>query len=538
MPVISVRVWDLERLGKVELPKDREELMKLLAVFKAELEEFDGEEVVYEAAHDRADLFSAEGLGRAIGIYLGKRDPPVFKARRGNVVLDITEAPKYRPYAFGAVVRNLDLDDEAIRQLFQLQEKLATSYGNKREIVSIGLYDLDAVDPKWYDKDRFVIKYKAVSKGSMRPLGYAEVMSFEEVLEKTQKGQEYGHLVVRGQYPVFEHDGKIMSLAPILNAEDFKVTENTKNVFIDVTGTIPEIMLRVLDVMVTSVAERSPEPIIESVKVVGFGETPRLQYKELELNNTDIEKVAGFGVDGFEKHLKKMGLIVDEGKVVVPPYRIDVFDKVDLVEDVLSSYGYQEIPREALAPTHWGSRDPFYDYLAKLMIGMGLDEVFNFVLVDEELVRELLGVDPVKLLNPRMKSFSAARPSLIPSLLLTVKQNQEKFSKIEAFEIGPIVKPEGTYWRLGVVIAGDKVTLTDVGAVLMGLKEVLDIGVELERYEGRPFITGRSAKVYINGKEAGVIGEIHPEHLVKMGIKYPTVVMEIDPELLRAPLKG
>ena len=538
MPVIGVKLWDLERLSGVELPRDKEELTKLLAVFKAELEEFDGDEVVYEAAHDRADLFSAEGLARAIAIYYGKRDVPVYKATKGNVVLDITEAPKYRPYAFGAVVRNLELDDEAIRQLFQLQEKLAISYGNKREIVSIGLYDLDALDPRWYDKDRFVIKYKAVSEGKMRPLGYEEVMSFEEVLEKTQKGQEYGHLVVKGQYPIFEHEGKVMSLAPILNAEDYKVTENTRNVFVDVTGTIPEIMLRVLDVMVTSIAERSPEPIIEKVEVIGFGETPRLSYKELEIDNSDIVKVAGFAVPEYERHLKRMGLMVKDGKVVVPPFRIDVFDKVDLVEDVLASYGYQNLPREALAPTHWGSRDPFYDYLARIMIGMGLNEVFNFVLVDEELVEELLGLKPVKILNPRMKSYSAARPSLIPSLLLTVKQNQEKFSKIEVFEIGPVITSKKTYWRLGTVVAGDKVTLTDVGAVLMGLKELFRFDLKLERHEGKPFIPGRAAKVIINGREAGVMGEVHPEYLVKMGIRYPVALMELDPESFRSPLHG
>ncbi len=536
MPVISVKLWDLERLSGVSLPRDKEELTKLLAIFKAELEELNEDEVVYEASHDRADLFSAEGLGRAIAIYFGKREVSMYKVRKGNVILDISEAPNYRPYAFGAVVRNLVLDDESIRQLFQLQEKLAISYGNKREIVSIGLYDLDVLDPNWYDKDTFIIKYKAVADGKMKPLGYDEVMSFDEVLEKTQKGQEYGHLVVRGQYPIFECEGKVMSLAPILNAEDYKVTENTRNVFVDVTGTIPEIMLRVLDVMVTSIAERSPEPIIESVKVIGFGYTPRLRYKELEIDEDDIERVAGVKIKDYGQHLRKMGLIVSDRKVIVPPFRIDIFDKVDLVEDVLASYGYQNLPREAPAPTHWGSRDPFYDYLAKVMIGMGLNEVFNFVLVDEETVKELLDTKPVKIINPRMKSFSAARPSLIPSLLLTVRQNQEKFSKIEAFEIGPIIKPEGTSWRLGVVIAGDKVTLTDVGAVLMGLRELFNVNVKLERYEGLPFIPGRAAKIIINGKTAGVMGEVHPRHLTKMGVKYPTAVLELNPELLRTPL--
>jgi phenylalanyl-tRNA synthetase beta chain len=188
---------------------------------------------------------------------------------------------------------------------------------------------------------------------------------------------------------------------------------------------------------------------------------------------------------------------------------------------------------EALPPTHWGSRDAFHDLLARVMLGMGLDEVFNFTLVDEELVRALLEAEPIKIVNPRMKSYSAARPSLIPSLLLAVRNNQEHQSKVEIFEIGPVVLPEGTEWRLGVAVSKDKATLTDVGAVLMGLKEVFGLDVELVKHEQKPFIKGRCAKVLIEGEEAGVIGEVHPEYLSALGIKRPVAVLEVKTESLR-----
>jgi len=531
VPVVSVKLWDVERIAKTKLPRNLEELKKLLAVFKAEVEALEEGELIYEAAHDRADTFSAEGLGRAIGIYLGTREYPKFKVEAPKrVKLDISKAPRYRPYAFGAVVRGLELDDEAIRQLFQLQEKLAISYGNRREIVSVGLYDLDVINPEW--ERGIVIEYKELKEGRMIPLGYSEEMTFGEVLKNTEKGKEYGHLVVEGSYPAFVYKEKVLSLAPILNAETYKVTEETKNVFVDVTGTVPEVMLRVLDVMVSSLAERGRDTVVEKVEVLGFGETPRFKEKAIKIDKYKMRELAGVDLD-WEGELRRMGWRIEGDVAVAPPYRVDVFDVVDLVEDALSAHGYMNVPASALPPTHWGSRDRLHGLVADLMVGMGFEEVFNFTLIDKELVEELLGIEPVEIVNPRMKSYSAVRPSLVPSLLLSVRENQNYLSKIEIFEIGPVVVGGTTEWRLGVAVSKDKATLTDVGAVLMGLREALGLEVSLTKEDREPFVPGRSARIAVNGSEAGVMGEVHPKHLVRLGIRRPVAVLELKMDVLR-----
>ncbi|RLE63315.1 MAG: phenylalanine--tRNA ligase subunit beta, partial [Thermoprotei archaeon] len=64
MPVIDVARWDLERLVGRML-KD-EEVEKYLPMLKCEIEELSDTIVSYEATHDRPDLFSAEGLARAL----------------------------------------------------------------------------------------------------------------------------------------------------------------------------------------------------------------------------------------------------------------------------------------------------------------------------------------------------------------------------------------------------------------------------------------------------------------------------------------
>jgi phenylalanyl-tRNA synthetase beta subunit (EC 6.1.1.20) len=259
MPTIKVSLSDISSIAGVELTLDK--LREVIEVLKGEVEEVEGGYVSIELNYDRPDLFSAEGLGRAIGVYLGSRGLPRYSVNGPATRLDLSKAPSYRPYAYMAIVRNVELSDEAIRQLFQLQEVLHRDYGGDRRLVSIGLYDLDTLKPPF--------GYIAVKEATYRPLDYREEMTLTEVLEATEKGRAYSSLVKPGEYPLLvDSEGRVLSFPPILNSEDTKVTESTRNILIDVTGVEPELMKRVLNVMVTSVAERSRNPVIESVEAV------------------------------------------------------------------------------------------------------------------------------------------------------------------------------------------------------------------------------------------------------------------------------
>jgi len=68
-PVITVRKSDLETLVGRSL--SREELLYLLAKLKCEVEELEDDVLTYEANSDRPDLFSVEGLSRALKPWLG-----------------------------------------------------------------------------------------------------------------------------------------------------------------------------------------------------------------------------------------------------------------------------------------------------------------------------------------------------------------------------------------------------------------------------------------------------------------------------------
>lgn len=538
MPIVEVSIPDLERLSRTAL--SHEKILEILELMKGEVEELEGDKLVFEASHDRPDLFSAEGLGRSIGLITGSRKPHKYNVDAPGTFLDVSEAPAYRPYAFLAIVKNLELDDESLKQLFQLQEKLHITYCKDRELVSIGLYDLDKLKPPF--------RYVAVKDASYVPLGYAEEMTLEEILKNTDKGREYAHLVRRGNYPLLtDSEGQILSFPPILNAEYNKVTEETRNVVIDVTGTEPYLMLRVLNIVVTSVAERSTSPVIESVRIIGtredtqIEETPQLLGKEITVSRHEIRRVLGFDIeiDEVTRILERMGFIAsasgDEINVWIPPYRVDVHGVPDIVEDIAIGFGYNRIETYAPPPTHFGLKHPverFSDVIRDVMSGLGMQEVVNFMMTDSEVLELVTDSKYVNVLNPKMKTYSAIRNSMLPSLLLAAKVNYERVNTLEIFEVGDVVEVRDTgeaesVRKVGFLLMGDGYTLTDGLVVVKSLIVTLGAEFATSKTSSKAYIEARAANVMANGIKVGEVGEVHPSILVSLGIRKPVVAGEI-----------
>jgi len=543
MPVVEVNIRDLEKLVGRSL--DLGEIEYYLPALKCEIETIEDEIVEYEATHDRPDLFSVEGLARALkGLLEIETGLRKFDTTDKGFKL-LSNGPDYRPYVLGAVVRNVSLDEEAVRQLMGLQERLHTTYCRNRRRVSIGLYDLDTIKPP--------IEYKAVDPTSISfiPLEETEEMNLLEILEKTEKGRAYAHLVKgREKYPLLvDSNGKVLSFPPIINSEDTKVTEETKNIFIDVTGTHLQDMMEVLTIVATSVAERGE--LIEYVTVIKGSDTlktPNLEPFKLEFDPGLVEKVGGVNVSREEakKYLEMMrhGVKVEKNKleVVVAPYRLDVLHPVDLVEDILMAYGYDNLEPEPLWSTHWGMIHPierFTKSVRDLMVGLGFQEVANYMMSNPETLVTKMGLQDVKLIevvNPKMEKYTCLRNWIIPQLLEVIAVNEGLGWPLKIFEVGDVVivdEREDNRARserhLAALIASPETTLTDILVVLKALLKSLRIEYKLVEDIHPSFIDGRFARVKA-GEELGIVGEIHPKVLGAFEIKVPVSVLELNLE--------
>ena len=544
MPVVDVMIRDLEKLLGRNLSVD--EIEKYLPMLKCEIEEIEEETVYYEATHDRPDLFSTEGLARALkGLLEIEKGLRKFNVSREKVEL-YNHGPSYRPFVLGAVVRNLNLDEEAVRQIMNLQERLHVTYCRNRRKVSIGVYDLDTIKPPIY--------YKAVDprEVSFTPLEETEPMTLEDILSKTEKGREYRHLVEgKAKYPLLvDSEGRVLSFPPIINSEDTKVTENTRNVFIDVTGIDLESMLDVITIVTTSIAERgSPEEIVLVVVHMKSADklSPRLepfkQVLELEL----VEKLSGVKmsretiVDCLEK--MRHGVIplsAEKLEVYVSPYRIDVLHPVDLVEDILMAYDYDRIEPEYLPPTASGKISPIEIISRKvrdIMIGLGFQEVANYMMSNPDTLVKKMRLEErvVEVLNPKLEKYTALRNWILPQVLEVLSRNKKAGYPVKVFEVGDVAIIDETKdvkarieRHLAAAVASPEVTMTDALVLCKSLFMTLGLDYSLAEENHRSFIEGRCAKILVNGKKVGILGEIHPEVLVSFELETPVAALEID----------
>jgi phenylalanyl-tRNA synthetase beta chain len=103
-------------------------------------------------------------------------------------------------------------------------------------------------------------------------------------------------------YPViYDSNGVVLSMPPIINGDHSKITLNTKNVFIECTGTDLTKTKVVLDTLVTMFSVYCSEPFaIEAAEVVQpDGKTvtyPTLEYRTETISKNKVNSLIGFKV--------------------------------------------------------------------------------------------------------------------------------------------------------------------------------------------------------------------------------------------------
>ena len=235
MPVVTFAYDDLTSLlgRKVSV----ETLLDRVPQVGADVHSYDegSKELSIEFFPDRPDLYSVEGAARALRTFFGfESGLTTYEVGASDVVLTLDESIRtVRPYMVAGVIEDITVTDELIRSLMELQEKLHLTMGRKRSKVSIGIHDLDKVTPPF--------TFKAVDPESVSfvPLAKEESMNLREILQRHEKGVNYAFILEgKDRYPLLvDSRGEVLSFPPIINGTLTTVTTETRNVFIDVTGT-------------------------------------------------------------------------------------------------------------------------------------------------------------------------------------------------------------------------------------------------------------------------------------------------------------
>jgi phenylalanyl-tRNA synthetase beta chain len=476
---------------------------------------------------------------------------PKYEAKDPTATLIIDEAvADVRPYMLAAIVRNIKLDEDAVVELMEMQEDLHWGIGRDRKKASIGIHNLDVVNPPF--------KYTAVEPTSVKfvPLGKTEAMTPKEILEKHEKGVDYRQLVDWApKYPLLvDKDWNVLSMPPIINGELTRVSEETRNLFLDITGPSYDAVEKSLKVLATALADMGAT--LEKVYVKYPDRTvvsPNLEAEKMRLRVNYANRLLGIKISGEEavKCLQKCRLgaeKIGEGvlEVAIPPYRIDILHEVDLVEEVAIGYGYYRLKPTIPKTVTVGKKHPTYtiaDLARQIMVGLGFMEVMNFTLTNERVHYEFMRVkpeNPVKLANPVSTEYTIMRQMLLPGLMKNLAENKHESFPQRLFEVSDVAKINTRLetmcerrLHVAAVSSHSTANFTEMKSFCEAL--LANLGLEnwqIKETKHPSFLDGRTAAIYIKNKRVGVLGEIHPEVLNNFELENPTAALEIDLEML------
>lgn len=247
-------------------------------------------------------------------------------------------------------------------------------------------------------------------------------------------------------------------------------------------------------------------------------------------------------------------------RVVPPSWRPDLSLEVDLVEEIGRLYGYDKIP-PAFPPGVTGQskttpEQELEEDARNILAACGLEEVVTFSFMGRQLLEtfHLPDAHPwwqaVEIQNPLREEHRFMRTNLLGGVLEVARHNAAHqqvnmalFEVARIFRTRPCEELPREALAAAALASGELARGWNWGACpfdFFYLKGVLEEWFSRWHLEplfvpGRawPFLhPGRGAAVLVNGREAGFIGELHPEVQEALDLPLRTVVFHVDLDVL------
>ena len=265
-----------------------------------------------------------------------------------------------------------------------------------------------------------------------------------------------------------------------------------------------------------------------------------------ELLGTDLT------VEQMVDYLERLGLTssVDENRleVKVPTFRLDLSIEADLIEEIGRIHGFHNISVKPLVGVLTRGEKPYEkiveDRAKSVLQGLGLNEVMTYSFISPK-AYDRINIEKnsplrnyIELINPLGEDYSVMRTTLIPNILDLLTRNYNRGIKdCYVYEIGNIFIPkelplkdlptEKKILAIGMYGNVDFYDIKEVVEILfdrMGIK-----GLEYVPEKKDPtFHPNRTANILYNGKNMGILGEIHIDVMEKYDIDTRIYIAHLD----------
>ncbi|MCF6346177.1 MAG: phenylalanine--tRNA ligase subunit beta [Thiomicrorhabdus sp.] len=521
---------------------------------------------------NRADCFSVIGLARDVHAVSGVALTPPFKDKKmagtnecpqSVKVQDAQACPKY----LGCVVT--DFDTKASTPAWMVQKLQRSGLRSLGLVVDITNYVLLELGQPMHAFDLDTLK------GSVQ---VRKAKSGEKLVTLDEK-----ELVLSDDTLVIADDSGVIALAGIMGGLSTSVTLETTSLFFECAhfsrlaitgkarkyglhtdasmrferGVDPMLPERALDRALALFSDVAGGTISQVYATISEVHLPK--STTIELRSETITKRLGVDISKaqVQQIFERLGFDVKENvfgwELTAPSYRFDMSIEMDLIEEVGRIFGYNNLPETPVyAPMTLSALPESEQSLLALKMALvqrGYNEVITYSFVEESKQKLLEPTLPYVLLkNPISDDMKAMRTNLFSGLLQSVAYNQNRQQpRVRLFESGLVFykndsEPTGATQvpMLGGVITGnafasgwDAVERTVDFFDLKGDVETLirmshqQESIRFDVCEHPALHPGQSASIMKNGKEVGIMGQLHPSLVKPIGVSGKVYVFQI-----------
>lgn len=299
-----------------------------------------------------------------------------------------------------------------------------------------------------------------------------------------------------------------------------------------------------------------------SSEVIDLNPVPA-EYFRFDISFEKINKLIGKEIpeQTVREILAALGIAIEKEadgvlSVAVPPYRVDVRRDVDLIEDILRLYGYNniEIPEKVNSSLSYAprpDRTKLLNTAADFLAAGGFTEIMSNSLTKASYYEALTSYPAencVRIINPLSNDLSVMRQTLLFNALEAVELNvNRKHGLLRLFETGntyrydasregDILAPYSETMRLGIAVTGlerpQSWNVPSQPGNFFTLRAAVEklltrFGVDIYDLPCESF----SSELYSEGLQFGKLmrmGAVAPAVLKQFDIKQPVWYAEID----------
>ena len=374
---------------------------------------------------------------------------------------------------------------------------------------------------------------------------------------------------------------RAVALGGIMGGHDTRVTDATRNVFLEaahwipsaiigrsrklgmhtdaghrfergVDPELPRLAIEYATKLILDIAGGTPGPTIDVVREADMPKPQAVDLRRERLARVLGARVADAEVDRI---LRALGLGVettaDGWRIAVPTRRFDLAIEEDLIEEIARIHGYDAVPATlpgGATRIAAGSETVLDERtVRRQLVAREYLEAINYAFVDHDLLEAWhAAAGAVPLANPLSAELGTLRTLLLPGLVAALGRNAARQqSRVRLFEIGKVFVSTGVGQapretrRVALVACGDAraeqwgdtarpVDFHDLKGDLDSLAAAA--GAVLEYRPSQPAWAhpGRSADVYRDGAHIGWIGELHPRLQKALGLDHRVLACELD----------